>query len=420
MAAEGSAGGRWRRLAVVVLSVAVLAALVGLGAAGLVPPLAASLGAAVYVVAVAIYLGRRRDLPSMSNPRWRDVMPCYLSVQNRDLQIIETNDLFQRDFGDAIGEHCYKAYKERQSPCPNCPVLKTFEDGRNYSSEEVAVTKDGQVANVVVTSTPLRDRRGEISAVVEMSTNITEIKRLQKQLAMMGMAVAGMAHRVKNILMGLEGGIFVVNTGMELTEQETIDEGWEMVQRNVDKISRVVKDLLYCSKEREPVFEEGQALGPILAEVHELFARRAERDGIRLRVEPADPPVVGTFDVQGIHSLITNLVSNAMDACRFHVPADDRQHQITVRSHHDERGDVVIEVQDNGPGIPDDVSHKVFENFFSTKGTEGTGLGLLVVQKVAEEHGGSVTFDTGVDRGTTFTVTLPADPAPARWLPAAG
>jgi len=66
----------------------------------------------------------------------------------------------------------------------------------------------------------------------------------------------------------------------------------------------------------------------------------------------------------------------------------------------------VIRVSDNGAGIPEEHLHRVFKGFFSTKGTEGTGLGLLVVQKVTEEHGGNVTFSSRPGKGTTFTVVL--------------
>ena len=66
-----------------------------------------------------------------------------------------------------------------------------------------------------------------------------------------------------------------------------------------------------------------------------------------------------------------------------------------------------LEVEDNGPGIPEDLNNKVFQDFFSSKGTEGTGIGLLVVQKVAEEHGGRVTFESIPGEKTTFTVVIP-------------
>jgi signal transduction histidine kinase len=205
-------------------------------------------------------------------------------------------------------------------------------------------------------------------------------------------------------VMGLEGGIFVVNTGMEEDDKGQISEGWEMVQRNVGKISRLVKDLLYCSREREPCYRDGVAPDSVLREVHELYRSRTERDGIALRLELEGPIEPGRYDPEGIHNLVANLVANAIDACRFD-PDDGKEHVITIRGFAS-GGGITIQVRDNGPGIPEEQAERVFKGFFSTKGTEGTGLGLLVVRKVATEHGGTVTLDTAVGEGTTFTVTL--------------
>ena len=106
--------------------------------------------------------------------------------------------------------------------------------------------------------------------------------------------------------------------------------------------------------------------------------------------------------------MLTNLVANAIDACRFD-PSDSKEyHTITLRCSTDAKGSTILEVEDDGAGIPDEMNSRVFEDFFSTKGSEGTGIGLLVVQKVAEEHGGEVTFTTEQGKGTTFTVTIPA------------
>jgi signal transduction histidine kinase len=105
--------------------------------------------------------------------------------------------------------------------------------------------------------------------------------------------------------------------------------------------------------------------------------------------------------------MFCNLVANAVDACRFD-PADDKNgHTITLGCRRGGDGLTVFEVTDDGPGISEDVNAKVFEDFFSTKGSEGTGIGLLVVQKVAEDHGGNVTFSSKPGAGTTFTVTIP-------------
>jgi signal transduction histidine kinase len=226
----------------------------------------------------------------------------------------------------------------------------------------------------------------------------------------MGRAVAGMAHRIKNILMGLEGGIFVVNAGMESNDQDQVAEGWEMVERNVKTVSAIVKDLLFCSKERKPKYKTDVCPQEIVQQVHDLYAKRIADENIQLRLELSEPRKCGTFDPDGLHNLLSNLVANAIDACRFDTTKGKSDFTITLRCRQEETGATVFEVEDNGAGIPDKFSGKVFEEFFSTKGTEGTGVGLLVVQKVAEEHGGTVTFTSNRGQGTTFRVTVrPAD-----------
>ena len=336
-----------------------------------------------------------------------DLVPCYITVQNPSFVVEQTNKLFRQDFGDFTGNHCFRAYKGRDSICHDCPVERTFADGKVHSSEETVTTRGGQRAQVIVQSMPIHDEEGKIASVMEVSTNITEVKQLQHRLALMGLAVAGMAHRVKNILMGLEGGIFVVNTGFEMKEPDTVKDGWGMVERNVGRISRTVKDLLYCSKQHDLQMERDVNVEEIVREVFELYEPRAAREGIELRLEILGPVLRGTFNPEGLFKMVTNLTSNALDACRFDPARDKKQHKITLRCTRNDDSATIIEVADNGSGIPDDVHHKVFENFFSTKGTEGTGLGLLMVQKVVEEHGGTISFTSKEGSGTTFRIELP-------------
>jgi len=334
-------------------------------------------------------------------------VPCHISVIDRDYKVVECNAMYRRDFNVDGNSFCYDACKHRDSPCPKCLVDETFLDGQPHAREETLTTRDRRHIDVVVNTMPVRDANGETTAVVEMFTDITEVKRLQKQLTLMGRAVAGMAHRIKNILMGLEGGIYVVNTGMEEDDRAQISEGWEMVERNVKRVSNLVKDLLYCSKERTPDFHNEVCPHDIVRDVHELYSKRVEDEAIALVMELSDPPHRCTFDPEAIHSLLCNLVGNAIDGCRFDPDESKTTHEIALRCYRDERGSTILEVEDDGVGIPEDMSDKVFEDFFSTKGTEGTGVGLLVVQKVAHEHGGSVTFRSKPGEGTAFKVIIP-------------
>jgi signal transduction histidine kinase len=287
-------------------------------------------------------------------------------------------------------------------------VLRVFADGGTYDSEETVFTADGRPVDMIVQAAPFRhDAGGNVVEVVEMSTNITEVRRLKDELAIMGRAVSEMAHRIKNIVMGLEGGIYVVDIGMQDGDEEALAKGWRMVEGNVRKVSAVVRDLLYCSKTREPSMQDGVRPLGLLEDVCELFRHRARDHGIRLDLEVVRDPGPGRYDPEGLHGMMTNLVANALDACRFD-PAEDKDHRIVVRCDVDPLGHTVIEVSDTGVGIPRELANKVFEDYFSTKGTEGTGLGLLVAKKTVEEHGGTIAFDSVENRGTVFRITLPA------------
>jgi signal transduction histidine kinase len=392
--------------------------------AGYIPRVAMGIGLAVALVALGapLLLSRPSKTSSDVSDLRRELnrtrrgyerlftsVPCFICVLDRDHQIIEANELYRKEFGATDRSRCYEVCKGRTSKCPNCLVDRTFDDGEIYSSEEILVTRNGQRINAVVYTRPIYHDNGEIISVMEVFTDITEIKKLQRQLALMGRAVAGMAHRVKNILMGLEGGIFVVNEGLASGDQEGISEGWEMVERNVALVSRIVKDLLYCAKERTPSFEPDICPQELVLEVKNLFANRLASENIRLETELEEPFHTGSFDSDGLHNLLCNLVANAADACRFD-PADDKDsHTITLSCHRNGDCTTVFQVTDDGPGISEDVNARVFEDFFSTKGSEGTGIGLLVAQKVAEDHGGKVTFSSKPGQGTTFTVAIPVD-----------
>ena len=337
------------------------------------------------------------------------MVPCYISVHDRNFNILQTNEMFKRDFGDRDGQKCYRVYKGAEQVCKDCQVEKTFRDGEVHSSEEVVVTKDGQEANVIVYTSPIRDEAGDIYAVMEMSTNITEVKRLQRELILMGQTVASMAHTIKNLLMGLEGGIFVVSTALEQKDDDLLMEGWDMVHRNVDKVSHMVKDLLYCAKEREHRFKKVDPAG-IAREVYDLFEDKAKTDEIELRLEVEDGIPEAELDPDAVHNLLSNLISNAIDACKFDF--SKQEHWICLRASPQQPDQVVYEVADNGKGIPAEWSTRVFDNFFSTKGDKGTGLGLLVARKVVQEHHGEIGFTSEPNEGTTFRVTLPISQPP--------
>jgi PAS domain S-box-containing protein len=331
-----------------------------------------------------------------------DEVPCYISIQDPELNIVECNRAFQEDFGSALGRKCFEAYKHRTEPCVPCPVQAAFEDGELHTREEVVTSLDGKRQNVLVTAAPMRDGQGRITGVMEMSANITEVRELESRLTSLGLLIGSVSHGLKGMLNGLAGGMYLVDTGFKRSDQDRIHKGWATVQRNVARIQSMVSDILYYAKDRVPAWEPLSAV-EVAEDVCGLTLSRAQDQKVQLTTAlDAD---AGEFeaDAQAVRSLLVNLIENSLDACRL--DPNKHEHQVTVRlvgfpDH------VQYEVEDNGIGMDQETQDKAFTLFFSSKGT-GTGLGLFISDRIARAHGGDIELKSEPGFGTRFVVKLP-------------
>jgi PAS domain S-box-containing protein len=274
-------------------------------------------------------------------------------------------------------------------------------------------TRKGESIPIRLTHTILR-QEGEKVGCVTFFQDLREIRRLETQLvqserlAATGQTAASIAHAIKNIVGGLKGGMFVVNKGFELSNQDYLRDGWDMVQRNIAKISSLAMDLLTFSKEREPEYQMAEP-NEVAAEAVELLKSRAEEFRVELILETEDGLEPVAMDAQGIHQCLVNLVNNAIDACRPEI-CGHQQGKVTVSTCSHPNCAVCFEVRDNGCGISESDREKIFTTFFSTKGADGTGLGLLNVQKITQEHLGCIEVESQQGKGSVFRILLPSGP----------
>jgi len=226
-----------------------------------------------------------------------------------------------------------------------------------------------------------------------------------ERLAAVGQTVAALAHAIKNIAAGLTGGTYVLEKGMELDNRTYLSQGWEMIKGNVIKIKGMAMDLLNYAKEREP---EYQFMDPNLParEVRDLMVSRAQQNGVSLKAELAPDLQKAWFDPEGIHRVLLNLVGNAIDACAD-ISCSHGKREVILRSRRVEGWAVEYRVADNGCGMDEETKRKVFQLFFSTKGSKGTGLGLMIAKKIVDEHRGEIALVSEKGAGTEFTVRLP-------------
>lgn len=283
-----------------------------------------------------------------------------------------------------------------------------------------APTKDGKGVPVGFCGVPLSDCNKLLGSAA-FYHDLREVKQLEREklaaerLAAVGQTVAGLAHGVKNIMTGLEGGLYLMKSGLDRGNDERIREGFDMLGRNIGRVSVFVRTLLDFSRGRTP---SAKVVNPVemAEESVTLFMDAAAKEGVTLRVEAPGEVPPAPFDAEGMHTCLSNLVTNAIDACRSS-ERGDREVVLSIREEPDTYPfrvppavpptAVVFEVRDNGLGMDYEVQQKVFTNFFTTKGAHGTGLGLLLTRKIVQEHGGTVAIESKSGEGTAIRLVFP-------------
>jgi len=337
-------------------------------------------------------------------------VPCYISIQDRELRIVKANRFHREAFGTSYGSKCYEVYKHRTKECLPCIVRQTFKDGKVHTHEEVVTSRDNERLNVLVTTAPIINAGGEIERVIEMSADITKIRQLQDKLTSIGLLIGSISHTIKGLLNGLDAGIYLVNTGLVKNDRDRIDQGWGIATRNIDRVRTLVLNILNYAKERELTWEP-IAADAFTRDVCKIMEEKAGNLNIKFSCDIASD--AGTFeaDSPSIRSVLVNILENSLDACRMDTKKSEHRIAMKVTGTPDS---VMFEVEDNGLGMDRETREKAFSLFFSSKGAGGTGLGLFVSDKIVKSHGGSIAIDAEQGKGSRLTITLPRKrPAPA-------
>ncbi|MFO7714838.1 sensor histidine kinase [Desulfosarcina sp.] len=255
--------------------------------------------------------------------------------------------------------------------------------------------------------------RSQLRAYTQNLERLVEEKSRQlieaERLAAVGETVAGLSHTIKNIAGGLDGGVFVLEKGIELEDAGYLKQGWALVKGNVDRIKTLSLDLLNFAKTDRL---EYRLVDPDMParEVVDLMSARAREHGVdlMLKVEPALSPA--QLDPAGIHQCLLNLITNAIDAC-IDTDPDERGQRITISVSQSKAGKVIYQVSDTCCGMDKHTKSRLFQRFFTTKGDRGTGIGLMLTRTIVHRHNGTIEVTSQPGEGSCFTITLPAKAA---------
>jgi PAS domain S-box-containing protein len=289
--------------------------------------------------------------------------------------------------------------------------LENTDNVVNYETH--FVTKSGEVKDVILTLTRLRDVGGEPIGTFGISKDVTIEKRLQRELihaerlAAVGQALTGIQHSIKNMLNALQGGSYLVRTGFAKNDRPMLEDGWRMVQEGIASMTAMSSKMLSYVRDWKPEFKEVD-LGDVVTRIHRVVRQTAEDQGVSLRLELPGPLPLVHGDPELMHSAVMDVVSNALAACHWKQYEDEEPPEVVIRVEPAADGEKVgLEVRDNGCGMTEQVKARIFAPFFSTKDATGTGLGLALVSRIVSVHGGSISAESEPGRGSVFKILVP-------------
>ncbi|MDX9785788.1 MAG: hybrid sensor histidine kinase/response regulator [Desulfobacterales bacterium] len=232
---------------------------------------------------------------------------------------------------------------------------------------------------------------------------VREKIELQDRLSSLGLMIGSISHGVKGLLTNMDAGLYMLDSGLTKARPEQSKEGLNIVKSTAAHIKKLMLDILFYVKDRElkstivdiPLFIEDVADG---------IVPKIKGKNISLIREFEGAPDTFPLDPDFLRTALINIFDNAVDACVSDTSKPFHQIIFRVKEQH---ATLIMEIQDTGIGMTSETREKIFDLFFSSKGSKGTGFGLFITSNIITQHGGTITVISSKGRGATFRIRIP-------------
>jgi PAS domain S-box-containing protein len=278
--------------------------------------------------------------------------------------------------------------------------MKELEGGRPYVHAETSrICKDCRMVNVSVSVSPIYDEEGKILSIISISRDMTEHNKMEEllrraeKLQTVGQLAAGVAHEIRNPLTTLRGFLQLQQRSSTVNQTHT-----DIMLSELDRINMIVSEFLILAKPQAVQYEVKDVRYTV-GDVISLLDSEAHLHNIEFKHHFSCSPLLVHCEENQLKQVFINVLKNAMEA----MPGGGT---IVLQMSGDGEHKVAIRVIDEGEGISKERLEKLGEPFYTSK-EKGTGLGLMVSQRIIEGHKGTFNIDSELGKGTSVTITLP-------------
>lgn len=282
--------------------------------------------------------------------------------------------------------------------------LENDASSSGVQKEIVFITPTGEKIELLYHSAPVVNVDGETVGTIMIASDITELREQQRviiqqeKLAMLGQMGASIVHETKNFLSTIKGGSQLLTL---IANDVQIKKIAQKIDGATDDVNRIITDFLLLSKPKETIYT-ATSINGLIESIKPILETSSFMKGANIRLCVAEHEKKVLCDESQIKQVIFNIAKNGIEAM-----AEMKGSLLIISTYLNEiTKEMVIEIKDNGKGIPNDVKANIGTPFFTTK-DKGTGLGLSVCYRIIKEHKGNITIDSRVDVGTSFIISLP-------------